>query len=154
LSGERRLSLICRVGARLCALPLEHVVETMRPLPAEPLPGVPGFIRGVSVIRGEATPVVDAAVLLGAENAHPQPGRLVTVRIGDRRVALAVDAVLGVQAIPDESVHDLVPLLKQASTEVISAIGMLDADLLLVLQSAQLVPEPVWALLEEATSST
>jgi purine-binding chemotaxis protein CheW len=148
------LSLMCRVGSRLCALPLDHVVETMRPLPVEPLPGVPRFIRGVSVIRGDTVPVVDAAALLGAEESHRHPTRLVTVRIGDRRVALAVDAVLGVQAIPDESVRDLVPLLKQTSTDVISAIGTVDAELLLVLQSARLVPESVWALLEEATSST
>src|SRR5262245_18286867 len=29
--------LLGRAGQRLCALPVEHVVETMRPLPTEPL---------------------------------------------------------------------------------------------------------------------
>lgn len=150
MTGEGgRLSLICRVDTRLCAFPLEHVVETMRPLPAEPLAGAPRFVRGVSLIRGDPVPVVDAASLLGAEESCPT--RFVTVKADDRRVAMAVDAVLGVQAIPDGSLHDLPPLLDDAIAEVISAIGTLDAGLLVVLRSARLVPESVWGLLEEET---
>ena len=38
-AAERLLT--CRVGRKVCALPLEQVLETMRPLPVEALPGVP-----------------------------------------------------------------------------------------------------------------
>ena len=44
-------SLICRVGDLLCAVPLALVGETMRPLPVEPLAGVPSYVRGVAIIR-------------------------------------------------------------------------------------------------------
>lgn len=30
---ERGASLVCRVATRICALPVEVVIETMRPLP-------------------------------------------------------------------------------------------------------------------------
>lgn len=146
-SGQDRPLLLCRVATRLCGLPLESVVETMRPLPAEPLVGAPDFVRGVSIIRGDAVPVVDAASLLGGEVAYPT--RFVTVRVDGRQAALAVDEVLGVRTIADDALDDLPPLLDGARDEVISAIGALDAELLFVLRSARLVPASVWAMLDD-----
>jgi purine-binding chemotaxis protein CheW len=67
--GERQSTLLCRVRERLCALPLAHVVETMRPLPIEPLGGMPGFVQGIAIIRGAPVPVVDAGALLGSAGA-------------------------------------------------------------------------------------
>jgi purine-binding chemotaxis protein CheW len=133
-------SLICRVQTRLCALPLEHVVETLRPLPVEPVPGAAPFVLGLAVIRGVPVPVVDSARLLGARDVA-QAGRFVTVTAGNRRVALAVDCVLGVRAVVPELLHALPPLLHEADTDVIAAIGLLDAELLLVLRSARLLPD-------------
>jgi purine-binding chemotaxis protein CheW len=130
------LSLICRVQTRLCALPLAHVVEMLRPLPVA---GAPPFVLGLAVIRGAPLPVVDSARLLGADDARA--GRFVTVNAGNRRVALAVDCVLGVRAVAPESLHALPPLLHEADSGVIAAIGLLDAELLLVLRSARLLPD-------------
>jgi purine-binding chemotaxis protein CheW len=36
----------------------------MRPLPIKPIAGTPGFVRGVSIIRGAPTPVIDLKALL------------------------------------------------------------------------------------------
>jgi purine-binding chemotaxis protein CheW len=131
-------SLICRVGTRLCSLPLTHVVETLRPLPVEPVAGAPPGVLGLAVIRGSAVPVVDVARLLGAAGVRAE--RFVTVMVGDRRVALAVDRVLGVRAVAPESLQVLPPLLG-ADSDVVAAIGLLDSELLLVLRSARLLPD-------------
>jgi len=133
------LSLVCRVEARLCALPLEHAVETMRPLAVEPVVGAPPFVRGLAVVRGEPLPVVDAARLLGLQEGPI--GRFVTVAVGVRRVALAVDAVVGVRRFPPGSLRALPPLLHEAAGDVVDAIGLLDSALLLVLRSARLLPD-------------
>jgi purine-binding chemotaxis protein CheW len=145
-NGNADLSLICRVQTRLCAIPLGHVIETMRPLPTEAIVGAPPFVRGLAVIRGAPVPVVDAARLLGATQA--QAARLVTMTVGARRVALAVDSVLGVRAIPAGSLHELPPLLHEAGADVVAAIGLLDAELLLVLHATRLLPEDAWAALD------
>ena len=145
---ESRLSLLCRVGTRLCALPLAQVNETMRPMPVEALPGAPGCVVGVSIIRGGPVPVVDLGTLLGADPSRG--GRLVTLRVGDRMVALSVDAVLGVRAIAGESLGDLPPLLRDARGDGVSSIGALDAELLVLLDSARLLPDAVWTALEDA----
>jgi purine-binding chemotaxis protein CheW len=145
------LVLLCRVGARLCGVPLEHVAETMRPLPADPVAGMPGFVLGLSVIRGAPVPVVDAFALLvgdAAGSVHPQPGRFVTLNVGTRTAALAVDEVLGVRGLPSEALADLPPLLSLAGRDVVDAVGMLDAELLLILSGARLVPAAVWQALD------
>lgn len=139
-------SLVFRAGRYLCALPLRHVVETMRPLPIEPVTAAPPFVRGVSLIRGEALPVVDVARLLGIETTHPT--RFVTIRVAERRIALSVDVVVGVRAIDEESVPELAPLLDSANAEMIAGIAERDGALLVVLRSARLVPESMWRLID------
>jgi purine-binding chemotaxis protein CheW len=146
MNGAGDQVLLCRVEGLLCALPIDHVVETMRPLPVQPLAGTPRFVRGVSLIRGAPLPVVDAAALLGT--AEAPPARFVILRADDRRFALAVGTVLGVRAIPRESFHQLEPLIRDAGSETIDAIGSLEAGLLLVLRSGRIVPDSVWSALE------
>ena len=66
-------ALVFRAGSMLCALRLADVIETMRPLGTRPLAGTPAFVRGVSIVRGVPTPVVDVARLLGGARANTQP---------------------------------------------------------------------------------
>jgi purine-binding chemotaxis protein CheW len=138
-------TLITRVGGCRCALPLAHVVETMRRGAVEPIAGAPTAVLGIATIRGEAVPVVDLGRLLGVEGAVG--GRLVTVDTGGRRVALAVDGVDGVRDLADDATGQLPPLLREAAAEVVAAVGRLDGDLLLVLRGARLVPEALWPAL-------
>jgi len=98
--------LLVRAGTLTCALPLSHVVETMRPLPIEPLANAPAFVRGLSIIRGAPVPVVDLGALLNTPSSRPPP-RFVTVRAGERRVALAVDGILGLRDIASLSLDDM-----------------------------------------------
>ena len=133
-------ALLCRVGARLCALPLEHVVETMRPLPIESMAGAPPFVLGLSTIRGIPMPVVDAGALLYSGDP-PKPTRFVSVKAGHRQVVLAVGEVLGVRDISTVSLRDLPPLLSEVGAGVVSAVGALDSALLLVLQTARIASE-------------
>lgn len=136
-------SLICRVGDLLCAVPLGLVVETMRPLPVEPLAGLPAYVRGVAIVRDLPTPVIDAAALIGDRASTPT--RFVTLRAGDRPIALAVDAVLGVVTLSDGDSDTLPRLVQSARLTAVTAAGTLDGSLLLVLESTRIVPDSVWA---------
>jgi purine-binding chemotaxis protein CheW len=151
-TGEE--SLLFRAGAHLCALPVVHVVETMRPLPVKAiagavaaLGGTPSWVRGLAVIRGVPVPVIDVGSLLQDGppplQAHASPvrpaARFVTLRVAGRPVALAVDCVVGVRALARDALRDLPPLLRDAGAEVIASIGRLDTELLLVLRGARLL---------------
>ena len=136
--------LICRVGARLCGIPLEHVVETMRPLPTQPLPQLPDFVEGVALIRGSPTVVLDTHRLLGAEHGPRVHQRYVTIRLGARRLALAVDAVLGVRHLEQDELNELPALLREPGNDLVQALGTLDHELLCVLERSRLLPESAW----------
>jgi len=139
--------VVCRSSTCLCACPVASVVETMRPLPIEPLAAAPAFVLGVSVIRGVPVPVVDTARLLGAvPTASPQ--RVVTLKVGARRVGLAVDSVIGMRLIAAAVLDDIPPLLRESRDEVVSAISTLDSELLLVLQGARIVPAALWSAMD------
>ncbi len=143
--------LVGRMGTRAWAIPIEHVVETMRSLPIEPLVDAPQFVLGLSIIRGSPTVVIDLARLLDPV-AGSTASRFVSMRIGARYAALAVEADLGVRTIAVADLNELPPLLqKPAGDDAIERIGRLDSHLLLVLSAARLIPETAWAALAQST---
>lgn len=143
--------MLCRVDSIVCALPLEHVAETLRPQPIEALARAAHFIEGVSIIRGKPTPVVDLARLLGKTTNEPRT-RLLVVKIGERHAALAVGGVIGVRSLDANSLIEMPPLLSGASSEAVAQVGSLDARLLLVLETSRVLTDSTWSSLEGATA--
>jgi purine-binding chemotaxis protein CheW len=117
------LSLIFRAGTMLCALPLGAIVEIMRPLPIQPLAGSPHYVRGVSVVRGVAVPVLDLGRLLGDFDTAAE--RFITTRTGG---VLAIGAVLGVRGVRPETGREA-----PSVGGVVAAVGVLDAEPLMFL---------------------
>ena len=141
--------MLFHAGTHLCALELEHVVEIMRPLPVEPLADAPSFVTGICVIRGKPAPVVNTAALVGAGDHSVT--RFITARADKRpeaagsSIVFAVDSVLGVREIDQESLQDLPPLLSAMAADLVSAVGVLGAEPLLLLRSTELIPDSVAA---------
>jgi purine-binding chemotaxis protein CheW len=131
--------LLCRAGTSLCAVPLDHVAETMRVPVIQPVAGAPHYVLGLCVVRGSPVPVVDTGLLVSDQATRR--GRLVAIRAGNRTIALAVEAVLGIRTIAEEALSRLPPLLRDAATETVTAIGMVDAELLFVLRTGRIVPD-------------
>lgn len=135
--------LLVRSAQHTCALPLDKVAETMRPLVLESMPEAPRAVRGVAVIRGRPVPVVDLRVLLGDDDGR-KPKRLVTINVATERcVGLLVDEVLGVRTRAEVSPHALPPLLAADVNELVEELATLDAQLVMVLRAASLVPDEV-----------
>jgi purine-binding chemotaxis protein CheW len=142
-------ALLVRVPGAVCAFPLTEVIETMRPLPIAPLAIQSDFIQGVARIRGEVVPVLQLTGLFHGDGHCELPTRFVTLRVGERSVALAVQSVMG---IVDLSAHDfgnLPPLLKTVRSQLIQSLGTLDAELLVMLDTARLVPDSIWQALSQ-----
>jgi purine-binding chemotaxis protein CheW len=141
LSRRNTAALVVTAGALACVIPVEHVIETMRPLAVDAVAGMPSFVRGISIIRGKPVPVVDLGALLGSDGtAEGMSPRFVLVRAGERSVALAVQSVIGVRDVEPSHIGDLPPLLSGVAAEVIESIGTSDAHLLVVLRTAWVVP--------------
>jgi purine-binding chemotaxis protein CheW len=137
------MSLIFWAGSVLCAQRLDEVIETMRPLAVRPLAGTPAYVRGVTIMRGVPTPVVDVARLVGGEPAGIS--RFVAVRTESGPVAFATGPILGIRtAVPDEAAAHPV-LFGGASSQFITGVGAIDAEPVLLLRSMRIVLDEVSA---------
>jgi purine-binding chemotaxis protein CheW len=140
--------VVVSVGSYTCAIPLEYVVETMRPLPVEPIVDAPTFVRGLTVVRGVPVPVVDLAMGMGLAPSSAT-SRFVVLAVNGRNVALAVDEVVGLRRVASVRVDEMPPLLRHACGEVVAALGVLDAELLFVLEASRMLPEGDGALVSD-----
>lgn len=148
-----RKALIVGLKSCVCAVPLTHVIETMRPLAVEPISGAPSFVQGIAIIRGIPTPVVDLGAILGTPGERAE--RFVTLRVGEKQVALSVNVVLGVRDLDTIlTIRELPSLLQRASKDVVETIGTLDEQVLMVLRAGWELPDEVWQALtaQEAVS--
>lgn len=137
--GDGARVLVCRVQARLCALPLEAVEETLRPLPLRPLTAPVVQVLGLARIRGDWLPVLDLAAVLGLPSGAVD--RFVIIRTGPRRVALAVSQVIGLQSLEAEALSALPPLLRDGDHAAVTALAQRDDELMAVLDEARLMPD-------------
>ncbi len=136
-------ALVFRAGALLCALRLGEVIETMRPLATHPLAGTPGYVSGICIMRGIPTLVVDVARLLGGGTAEVT--RFVAVRSERGPVAFATGEIQGVRPVAADPDARHENLLGDAPARLVAAVGTIDAEPVLLLQSMRLVPDEVWA---------
>jgi purine-binding chemotaxis protein CheW len=134
--------VLVRSGNLSCALPLASVIETLRSPPVTAINGAPPWVQGMAVIRGATVVVIDLGVLLGSGSAEAKRGRrLVTLRVGARVIALAVESIVGVREFERSLLAEVPPLLAEAHPEVLTAIGLLDGELMLVLDGSRIITE-------------
>lgn len=151
-SDKVRRFLVCRAGSTLGAIPVEHVGETLPPLPVTQLADVPPYVLGVAILRGNATPIVDLNRLLTPATAQSAgaPRRFVSVHVGPRTLGLAVEEVIGVRALPEAVLAEVPPLVHAIDSAYLSSMGALDAGIVLLLEASRLLPESTWATLAAA----
>ena len=114
------------------------------PLPVQALAGTQPFVRGISIMRGAPTPVVDVALLL---SGHPATvSRFVAVRTGRGPVALACGEVLGIRPVGDTgATRAYSALLGGVPMRLVAAVGRYESGPLLVLQSTRVLEDEIWA---------
>lgn len=142
---------MCRIAAQPIAVPIAAVEETLRPLVVEKLSGVPDYVLGCAIVRGGPMPVISGSRLLGFEGGASQ--RWLTLKVDDRRVALAVDEVVGLRDFASAARSQLPPLLRDKS-DIFSSLATLDAELLLILRHTKLVSDLVWTQFDQAAAGS
>ena len=141
--------LIARAGGHTCAIPLATEMELMRPLGVEPLPGVPPFVSGMTVVRGGPAPVIDLGRLLEDAPRDAVPRRWVFSKIEGQPLVLAVESVDGVAELDRTRLEAAPTFGSRTDGGIVSAIALHDRRLLWVLQSTRLVPPEVWQTVRE-----
>jgi purine-binding chemotaxis protein CheW len=68
-------------------------------------------------------------------------------------VAIGVDGVVGLRNLDSAQMAELSPMLRDVAADLIEAIGTRDAQLLVVLRAARIVPDAVWTTLTAAEAT-
>jgi chemotaxis signal transduction protein len=96
-----RLHVRVRVADEHYALAVDDVLEVAELGDVTPVPGAATAVLGVRNLRGQVLPVVDLATVF--ELRPTQPERIVIAERGGLRAGFAVDAVAGVEQLPEAS---------------------------------------------------
>jgi purine-binding chemotaxis protein CheW len=96
-----RLHVRVRVADEHYALAVEDVLEVAELGDVTPVPGAGAAVLGVRNLRGQVLPVVDLATVFDLPPAQSE--RIVIAERGGLRAGLAVDAVDGVEDLPEAS---------------------------------------------------
>lgn len=153
--------LLIEAGGVRCALPVESVVETLRPFAVQALSALPPYVLGAMRIRGTLTPVVDLGLILTGE-VGPNPRRLVLVRVDgvtgssgcERRIALAVNTVQSVTSMDEVAWSELPPLLGGAAGCVVRSLGERDGKLLATLEAGRAISAELWKTFESQAEAS
>ena len=94
-----RLHVRVQVADEHYALPVADVLEVAELGDVTPVPGAGPAVLGIRNLRGQVLPVVDLATIF--EVAPGKAERIVIAERGGLRAGLAVDAVAGVEQLPE-----------------------------------------------------
>ncbi len=149
-AGNLLALLVTRVGAELLGVDIS-VVREVQPLTAvTPVPGLPAYWTGLANVRGLLLPVLNLGRYLGQPEASDvSAARLVLVETAGLNVALAVDDVLEVRGVPQDSLG--ASLRGDSAGYPPNLITGVTADLLAVLNLEALLSDPRLAV-QDATA--
>lgn len=113
------------------ALHLSAVERVIRAVEVTPLPNVPGTVLGVFNVKGQIIPAFNTRKKFGLpEREMGLSDQLVVARARTRRVALAVDAVSGINESEEQEVVAAEKILP--GMEHIEGVVKLGGDLILI----------------------
>lgn len=139
-AAEHATLVVFQLGGQDFALPVTVVEEVLRlPETLTPVPRAPSFVEGVLGLRGEVLPVMDLRRRLGLD-PPPRSGRerILVPRLGGVRAGYLVDAVTGVQRVPEACLSPA-PDLACERAEIVGRVAHLGSRLVLVLDADRLL---------------
>jgi purine-binding chemotaxis protein CheW len=108
--------------------------------PVTRVPQAPGFVEGVTNLRGSVLPVVDLRKRFGLPSEeHGAEGRIVVVENQGLTVGLIVDAVSEVLRVPAEAVEPPSPLVATVHSAFIRGIAKVEHRLIILLDLAKVL---------------
>jgi len=95
------------LGGKQYVASMEDVSEILTTPKLTLVPGVKHWVQGVANVRGRLVPIMDLAAFLGERVSSQRNKRVLVIEHGDLINGLVVDAVLGMQHFPEESMQPI-----------------------------------------------
>ncbi|HVO39845.1 MAG TPA: chemotaxis protein CheW, partial [Spirochaetia bacterium] len=142
------------VGSGRCCIPVDQVVQIVRPENILEVPKAPAYVDGAINVRGDVIPVVNLRARLGirqearveraaatanADRKSAARARIVVTRIGNRSCGLAVDEVSEIVDIDDEGIQNGASEALGRHPELLRGVFHRDSTLFFVLDLPRVV---------------
>ncbi|SFE83142.1 chemotaxis protein CheW [Alteribacillus iranensis] len=95
-------NVVCQIEEEEFAFPVDHITGIEKPQPITKVPNTADYIKGVTNIRGEVTPLLDLrSYLLQKETELDNDYKILLAHVGDIKIGLIVDKANEVMDIPE-----------------------------------------------------
>ncbi len=127
--------VIFRLGTEEFAVPIQRVLEILRPQKVTRMPRSPWWMAGVTNLRGRVVPVADLRTRLRLELAphDTHATRVMVVDAAGDQLGLRVDAVVEVLRAPEERVEAPSAVLETSAGEALAGVVNLGERMILLL---------------------
>jgi purine-binding chemotaxis protein CheW len=126
------MMVVLSLAGRELALHGDDVVEVLRMVAITPIPEAKPWLMGVMNIRGHIAPVIDLRTRLGLPSKEPGLDTpIVVVEVGERRIALTADAIVGIEMLASDALE--APDRLAGPLHAVSTVGHVGSRVILVL---------------------
>lgn len=142
-----------RINIGEYAIPITRVREIINLPDITRIPQSPGYLKGITNLRGSVIPVVDLKELIHVQAAENGGTKVIVIASGRITFGLLVDAITGVISI-DESLIESPENLPHGNAEQVEGVAKLDNRLIVLLDIKKLIPLDDLTLLEDYAAET
>jgi purine-binding chemotaxis protein CheW len=133
-AGETQL-VVFDLASEYYGVDIGDVREIIRMQNVTRVPGTPGYMEGVTNLRGKVVPVVDLRKRLELKvKQQTKESRIVVVDIGGKDVGVIVDGVTEVLRIPVASIEPPSQMIANSDSAYIRGIAKLGDKLVILLE--------------------
>lgn len=145
--------LAFRLGNEEYGIDILKVQEIREYEPTTKLANVPGFILGLSNLRGAIVPIIDMRIKFNLGEANYDHLTVtIILNIGDRIVGMVVDSVSDVMALTPEQIRPAPAMGTLMDTDNLIGLGTLEDRMLILVDIEKLMSAPDMGLTDMSLS--
>ncbi|MCE1254274.1 MAG: chemotaxis protein CheW [Anaerolineae bacterium] len=136
---ERQL-VVFELGDENFGVDISAVESIIKMQELTKVPHAPGFVEGVTNLRGIVLPVIDLRKRFGMpKDEGTKDTRIVVTNVDNVKVGMIVDSVSEVLTIPENVVEATPPMISSIDTAFITGIAKLDNRLIILLDLSKVL---------------
>jgi purine-binding chemotaxis protein CheW len=133
--------LIFTMGSELYGMEIRYITEIIGIQPITEVPEMPGYVRGITNLRGKIIPVMDARLRFKkAMRDYDDRTCIIVLDTNDISIGLIVDSVSEVLAMPDEDIAPP-PEVNKGGHRYIKGVGKTGGTVRLLLDCQKLLTD-------------